>query len=342
LPFWTDTGRLNSYCDIPEAIQHGENFIVHREGPEATPYLPNVIVSSNPLIRPDDFGISRDALHWDERTIRNVKLPWNEVQKTKNPLWEKGFQFYFLTPKTRHRVHSSWSTVDWHNIWDSSFGDPYRRDRRLPFFSEHQLHMNPEDAQAMGINNGDYVYVESNEEDRPYRGWQKDLQSPDPVARRRAKTARLMLRVTYNTSYPRGVVMAKHAPFIATEKTVLAHEDPAGDGRCRSKDTGYQANLRYGCQQSCTRNWLMPMHQTDTLFHKAKLKMGFMFGGEADNHAVNTVPKETLVRIVKAEAGGLDGKGVWEPGTTAFAPANETPQNLQYLTGAFVRVVNKS
>ena len=31
----------------------GENFIVHREGPEATPYLPNVIVSSNPLVRPE-------------------------------------------------------------------------------------------------------------------------------------------------------------------------------------------------------------------------------------------------------------------------------------------------
>ena len=29
----------------PEAIEYGENFVVHREGPEATPYLPNVIAS---------------------------------------------------------------------------------------------------------------------------------------------------------------------------------------------------------------------------------------------------------------------------------------------------------
>ena len=36
----------------------------------------------------------------------------------------------------------------------------------------------------------------------------------------------------------------------------------------------------------------MPMHQTDTLFHKAKVSMSFIFGGEADNHAVNTVPKK--------------------------------------------------
>jgi nitrate reductase alpha subunit len=334
MPFWTDTGRLNAYCDIPEAIQHGENFIVHREGPEATPYLPNVIVSTNPLIRPDDFGIPRDAMHWDERTIRNIKLPWSEVAKTKNPLWEQGYRYYLLTPKTRHRVHSSWSTVDWHLIWDSSFGDPQRTDKRLPGFGDHQLHMNPEDAKEMGIAAGDYVYVDSNPADRPFRGWQNDP--------KRAKVARLMLRVVYNTSYPRGVVMTKHAPFIATEKTVLAHETRP-DGRARSADTGYQANLRYGAQQSCTRNWLMPMHQTDTLFHKMKLRMAFMFGGEADNHAVNTVPKETLVKIVKAEDGGIGGKGPWEPSMTGYGPENEaSPRNQAYLTGGYIRIVGRA
>src|SRR5574337_1559274 len=66
-------------------------------------------------------------------------------------------------------------------------------------------------------------------------------------------------------------------------------------------DAGYQSNFRYGSQQSCTRDWSMPMHQLDTLFHKQKTSMSFIFGGEADNHAVNTVPKETLVKITKAE-----------------------------------------
>lgn len=329
LPFWTDTGRLNSYCDIPEAIVHGENFIVHREGAEATPYLPNVIVSTNPLVRPDDFGIPRDAMHWDARTIRNIKLSWSEVQKTENPLWAQGFRFYLLTPKTRHRVHSSWSNVDWHNIWDSNHGDPYRRDKRLPFFGDHQLHVNPDDAKELGLNEGDYVYVDSNPEDRPFRGWQND-----PT---RAKVARLLVRVTFNTSYPRGVVMTKHAPYIATEKTVLAHETRP-DGRARSADTGYQANLRYGAQQSCTRNWLMPMHQTDTLFHKAKLRMGFLFGGEADNHAVNTVPKETLVRLVKAEEGGIGGRGPWQGALETFSPQSEAAEKAVYLAGDFVRV----
>ncbi|GFO82623.1 MAG: molybdopterin oxidoreductase [Methyloceanibacter sp.] len=131
-PFHTDTGRLHAYSDVPEAIEYGENFMVHREGPEATPYLPNVIVSTNPYVRPNDYGIPLNAEHWDERTVRNVKRSWSDVKQTRNFLWEKGFKFYCLTPKTRHRVHSSWSNVDWHMIYDSNFGDPHRIDRRAP------------------------------------------------------------------------------------------------------------------------------------------------------------------------------------------------------------------
>ncbi|MBI4575201.1 MAG: hypothetical protein HY722_02945, partial [Planctomycetes bacterium] len=82
----------------------------------------------------------------------------------------------------------------------------------------------------------------------------------------------------------------------------------------------------------------MPMHQTDTLFHKAKVKMGFLFGGEADNHAINTVPKETLVRVVKAEDGGLGGHGVWAPATTGRSPGNEAGFMQKYLAGGFVSV----
>ncbi len=323
-PFLTDTGRLNAYADVPEAIEYGENFIVHREGPEATPYLPNVIVSSNPYVRPEDYGISRSSEHWDDRTIRNIKMPWSQVQKTKNFLWEKGFQFYCLTPKTRHRVHSGWSNVDWHMLYDSNFGDPYRLDKRAPCVGEHQLHMNPATARDLGINDGDYVYVDANPADRPYLNAKPD----DPFY----KVARCMLRVKYNHAYPYNIVMMKHAPFIATEKSVKAHETRP-DGRALSANTGYQANLRYGSQQSITRNWHMPMHQTDTLFHKTKAYMGFIFGGESDNHAVNTVPKETLVRVSKAEDGGMGGKGIWKPATTGYTPDNESEIMTLYLAG---------
>jgi len=329
-PFHTDTGRLHAYSDVPEAIEYGENFIVHREGPEATPYLPNVIVSANPFIRPEDYGIAPTAQHWDERTIRNLKMPWAQVKTTKNFLWEKGFQFYCLTPKTRHRVHSGWSNVDWHMLYDSNFGDPYRLDKRAPSVGEHQLHINPQAARDLGINDGDYVYLDANPADRPYLG-----AKPDEFFYR---VSRCMLRVKYNHAYPYNIVMMKHAPYIATEKSVKAHETRP-DGRALSANTGYQANLRYGSQQSITRNWHMPMHQTDTLFHKAKAFMGFIFGGEADNHALNTVPKETLVRVTKAEDGGMGGVGVWSVATTGFTPDNESEFMQKYLAGELTSVV---
>ncbi|MEK7710851.1 MAG: molybdopterin-dependent oxidoreductase [Planctomycetota bacterium] len=325
-PFYTDTGRLHAYADVPEAIEYGENFIVHREGPEATPFLPNVIVTTNPNIRPNDYGISPEAEHWDDRTVRNIKMSWLNVRQTRNFLWGRGFKFYCLTPKTRHRVHSSWSNVDWHNIYDSNFGDPHRMDRRAPYVGEHQLHINPQSARDLSINDGDYVYVDANPADRPYRGARPD----DPFY----KVARLMLRAVYNPAYPYNVIMMKHAPYVATEKSVKAHETRK-DGRALSDD-GYQSNLRYGSQQSVTRNWHMPMHQTDTLFHKTKAFMGFLFGGEADNHAINTVPKETLVRVTKAEDGGLGGKGVWAPATTGLSPSNENEVMKRYLAGGYI------
>lgn len=327
-PFYTDTGRMHAYSDDPTALQCGENFIVHREGPEATPYLPNVIVSSNPFIRPNDFGISLSAEHWDERTVRNVKLPWNEVKTTKNFLWEKGFQFYCLTPKSRHRVHSSWSNVDWHLIWDSNFGDPYRIDKRKPSVGEHQIHINPEAARDLGLADGDYVYVDANPADRPYIGAKPD----DPFY----KVARLMLRVTFNPAYPYNVVMMKHGTYIATEKSVKAQKERP-DGMALTEN-GYLANFRFGSQQSITRNWHMPMHATDTLFHKQKTGMQFIFGGEADNHAINTVPKETLVRITKAEDGGLGAKGVWKPGAIGRSPGGEDETMKKYLDGGFVEI----
>jgi nitrate reductase alpha subunit len=329
VPFYTPTGRLQAYNDEPEVIEYGENFIVHREGPEATPYLPNVIVSTNPLIRPDDYGIPRDHMGWDERTVRNTKLPWGEVKKTKNPLWEKGYTFYCLTPKTRHATHSSWQVTDWHLILNNQFGDPYRMDKRSPGVGEHTLHINPNAAKDLGINDGDYVYVDANPADRPYIGWKPT----DPLY----KVTRLMVRVKYNPAYPHNIVMMKHAPFIATERSVKAHERRP-DGRALSAGTGYQSSFRYGSQQSITRSWLMPMHQLDSLFHKKKAHMGFVFGFEADNHGVNTVPKETLVRIAKAEDGGLGAKGIWEPARTGFTPGNEGDFMKRYLTGATVKI----
>jgi nitrate reductase alpha subunit len=86
----------------------------------------------------------------------------------------------------------------------------------------------------------------------------------------------------------------------------------------------------------------MPMHQTDTLFHKKTGGMSFIFGADVDNHAINTVPKETLIRIVKAESGGLEGKGIWLPATSGYSPGETSERNERYLSGGFVQVAGKS
>src|SRR5437899_12556026 len=104
-----------------------------------------------------------------------------------------------------------------------------------------------------------------------------------------------MVRCKYNPSYPYSVTMMKHAPFVATPKSVKGHETRP-DGRAIAADTGYQSNFRYGAQQSLTRSWLMPMHQTDSLPWKKEhgyvLKCGFV----VNKRAVNTTPTCTIIR----------------------------------------------
>ena len=69
---------------------------MHREAVEATPYLPNVIVSTSPFVRPKDYGIPLDTTDPDLRQVRNVKMPWAEVKKTVNPLWKQGYPVLLL------------------------------------------------------------------------------------------------------------------------------------------------------------------------------------------------------------------------------------------------------
>jgi len=334
IPFYTDTGRMNAYVDLPEAIEYGENLISHREPPEATPYLPNVIVSSSPYVRPHNYGITPEMLQAgpldaDLRAVANNKLPWAKVKNTKNPLWHDGYTFYAMTPKSRHTTHSSWATVDWNWIWSTNFGDPYRMDKRQPGVSDWQVHMNPQAGKDLGIEDGDYIYVDANPVDRPFGGWDDS----DP----RYKAFRLLTRVKYNPAYPYHVVMTKHSAWIASERTVKAHETRP-DGRALAADTGYQSNFRYGSHQSITRGWAPPMHQTDGLFHKKVGSMAFTFGFDVDNHAVNTVPKETLVRIQKAEPGGRNGEGVWEPVKTGYTPGHENTFMARYVNGTATKV----
>jgi len=329
VPFYNKSGRLELYRDEPEFIEYGENFTVYREPVEATPYLPNVIVADHPWIRPDDYGIPPESTDMDEIQVRNIKMTWDKVKNTKSPLWEKGYQFYVLTPKSRYTVHSSWGVADWLLIWENNYGDPLRHDKRTPGIGEHQLHINPDAAKEIGINDGDYVYVDANPVDRPYIGWKEGDEW--------YKISRLMLRVTFNPSYPKHVTMMKHSAFMATHKSVLAHETRS-DKLARSADTGYQAKFRYGSHQAITRAFLQPTLMTDSLVRKDIWGWKIDHGYEYDTHAPNTCPKETLVKITKAENGGIGGLDVWDPVKTGYTPGYENDDMKKFIRGEFVQI----
>jgi nitrate reductase alpha subunit len=122
---------------------------------------------------------------------------------------------------------------------------------------------------------------------------------------------------------------------MASHKTVLAHEKRA-DKLARSEDTGYQAHLRYGSHQSLTRGWLQPTMMTDSLVRKEIYGQEIKEGYAPDIHSPNTCPKETLVKITKAEPGGIGAKGVWDPAKTGFTPGKENETMRQYLAGEFI------
>ena len=177
------------------------------------------------------------------------------------------------------------------------------------------MHMNPEVKADLDLHEGDYVHVDANPADRPYRGWK-----PDDWF---YKVSRLMVRVKFNPAYPYDVVMTATRPS-SRPRSRCSHTSRGPTVERSPEDTGYQASFRYGSHQSLTRDWSMPMHQTDSLFHKSKDAQHFVFGYEADNHAVNNAEGDArpgrvrrgrrTARTRRLEAGHDQGSpGLGEP-----------------------------
>lgn len=328
-PFYTRTGRMEFYRDEDEWINQGENLIVHREPGESTPYLPNAIVSPKNFegLNPKDYEIPIDSTDADAITIRNNVMTTDELLNTKNALKNKfGLNIVLITPKPRHRTHSSWGTSDWNVIWSSNFGDPYRMDKRTPWVGEEEMDINPEDARASGIQDGDYMWVDANPQDRPYVGWKKD----DPLY----KVSRLMIRAHFNPSLPKGMGIIIHGMYGATHRSVKAHE--TNPDKLAITDTGYHPALRYGSQQSTVRTWLNPTQSTDSMVRKDYYTHNIGKGFLVDVNTVTGAPKESMVKISLAEKGGLDGKGDWDPVKSGFTPGNESEDMKKYLKGGFI------
>ena len=329
-PWYTKTGRLESYREEDEFIEAGENLPVHREPVDSTFYEPNVIVAAaHEAIRPagpERYGLSPEDQSNEVRQGRNVVRTWEELRRTAHPLAKDGFKFVFHTPKYRHGAHTTGGDTDMVAVLFGPFGDAYRHDKRSPFVAEGYVDIHPADARALGVEDGDYVWIDSDPSDRPFRGWQE---KPEDY-----KFARLLCRARYYPGTPRGVTRMWFNMYGATPGSVEGQATRA-DGLAKNPRTNYQALFRSGSHQSATRVWLKPTWMTDSLVRKGIFGQVIGKGFLPDVHCPTGAPREAIVKIAKAEPGGLDAKGLWRPAALGYRPTYESEAMKRYLAGDF-------
>jgi nitrate reductase alpha subunit len=332
-PWHTKSGRLEFYRPEAEFIESGENMVIYREPVDSTPYEPNVIIAKrHEAMRaklPKDYGLDEKDVSSETRQVRNVQMTADELVKTSHPLKKfRNYTHVYHTPKYRHGVHSTPVDSDINSIWFGPFGDIYRHDKRMPAMMEGYVDINPLDAKELGIEDGDYVYIDADPEDRPYRGFKPGTEE--------YTVARVMLRARYYPGTPRGISRTWHNMYGSTFGSVKGAATRP-DGLAKSPETNYQSMYRFGSHQSATRAWLRPTLMTDTLLHKTMYGQGLEKGFAADIHCPTGAPRESFVKITKAEDGGMDGKGRWRPAALGFRPTYENQAMQEYLRGRFMK-----
>lgn len=332
-PWFTKSGRLEFYREEDEFIEYGENIPVYREAVDGTPYEPNVIIAkSHPAIRPkppEEYGIDPNDLSPDVRQVRNVVKSWDDVKKTRHPLAKNGYTHVLPTPKHRGIVHTIASNVDIAAIYFTPFGDFYRHDRRKPWVAEGYVDINPLDGKRLGLEDGDYVWVDGDPSVQPFIGWEN---RPEDY-----KAFRWLARIRFNPSIAPGTGKCWFNYYIASHGSVEGHEIRA-DKLARNPRTGYIASYRYGGHQSITRTWIKPTLLTDSLVRKSGFTQVIGKGYAPDIHTANGAPREAFVKFTKAEPGGEDAKGLWSPARKGYRPTYENDSVKKYLNGEYVEI----
>lgn len=330
-PWYTKSGRLEFYREEDEFIEAGENLPVHREPVDSTFYEPNVIVApQHEAIRPagpEKYGVRRDDLSCETRCGRNVVKTWAETSQSAHPLAKDGYRFVFHTPKYRHGAHTMPIDTDMVAMLFGPFGDVYRRDKRSPFVTEGYVDIHPLDAKDLGIEDGDYVWIDSDPEDRPFRGWQKNAKD--------YQFARLLCRARYYPGTPRGVTRMWFNMYGTTPGSQEGQK-LRKDGLAKNPRTQYQAMFRSGSHQSATRGWLKPTLMTDSLVRKTMFGQGIGEGFMPDIHCPTGAPREAIVKLTRAEPGGLEAEGLWRPAALGIRPMYESEAMAHYLAGEFL------
>ena len=163
------------------------------------------------------------------------------------------------------------------------------------------MDINPADAKELGVEDGDYVWIDPDPEDRPFRGWQNNR-----------SRLRVLAALVPGPLLPRHAA-GRHADVV---QHVRGHArfatGPGRAGRRTGQEPGktnYQAMFRSGSHQSATRGWLKPTWMTDSLVRKGLFGQGIGKGFLPDVHCPTGAPREAIVKITRAEPGGIGGQG---------------------------------
>ncbi|WP_458208140.1 molybdopterin-dependent oxidoreductase [Haladaptatus sp. NG-SE-30] len=255
-PFYTKTGRMEFHKEEDRLIELGRDDLDHIESVEGTPY--------------------------------GVNKKWDKAKKEKNPLYhDEGYQFYYNTPHSKYRTHSSWGMTDWNLIWSardfgSTSANPEGTERLVDDFSfpegdgetseapplgEAFVEIHPSDAKAIDIKNGDYVRIKGKRGDTVVRAMLSERQRP-------GKAGDMGQLTIWHGWWP------QHFPD---------DEDAAGDDNVK----GFNVT---------TNIWLDPGQEIDELVHKG------VFG---DPNVSDVVPKNIAWHGAELEHGYEET--VWAP-----------------------------
>ena len=193
--------------------------------------------------------------------------------------------------------------------------------------SEGYVDINPADAKELGIEDGDYVWIDGDPEDRPFRGWQKNKKDYD--------FARLLCRARYYPGTPRGVTRMWFNMYGTTPGSRKGRPERGGRlGQERTHQLPGHVPLRLAPVGHAR------LAETD-LDDRLAGAQNDCSGKPSARASCRTciaprAPREAIVKITKAEPGGLDGQGLWRPAALGIRPLYESAEMKNYLAGGFL------
>ena len=180
---------------------------------------------------------------------------------------------------------------------------------------------------SLGVKDGDYVWVDADPSDRPFKGWQD---SPDDY-----HVFRWMVRARVNPSVVSGIARAWFHFHVATHGSVEGHETRE-DGLARNPRTNYQAGYRYGSHQSVTRAWLRPTLMTDSMTRKDGAGQLIGKGFELDVYCADGAPEGVVRQVHQGRGRRRERDGDLVP-RTARVPTGQRERGDEALPRRRVR-----